>query len=142
MRTFRNLVTSLLVSAAACATLTVATPASASASADICTNNGPYSFKRSYETTYATIYAYSGSNCVGSYLSYGRTTLSGSNVVIYAYDAKCDNIGLKTYTSGGQSVTSTGCYNNPNKTVSRSSSGNYFWVEVNGYLSATASIPI
>jgi hypothetical protein len=112
--------------------------------ASTCTNNGPYSFRIAHETTYmATIYAYRGSGCRGDYISFGRAFLSGSDIILYAYDADCDSTGLTIYTSGGYSRASTGCgtvARTPK--LSRSLTGDYFWVEVRGYVSPLYSIPI
>ncbi|MFI7709224.1 hypothetical protein [Nonomuraea sp. NPDC049480] len=129
---------------AAISTLVVTTPAAATTATVLaCTNNGPYSFRTAVATTYSTIYVHRGSGCGGDAISYGRTTLVGSDVVIYAIDIACDNVGLTTTVSGGWSVPSTGCNTTNSHRTSRSSSGGTFWVTVGGrYMSPLHSIPI
>ncbi|MFC0106326.1 hypothetical protein [Kibdelosporangium aridum] len=139
MRSFRSLLTAGAMAVAATGSmLAVATPAAAAT----CTNNGPFSFKREVMETYSTIYAYRGANCPGNYISFGRTTLiDGGNIRMYAYDRACDNTGLTVKTASGLSLASTGCGTTAQRTVSRSSTGSYFYVSVGGYLSATNPIP-
>lgn len=145
MRCVRMLFTAVAVvifatlSASGVATSAAAAPMSVLAY----TNNGPYSFGTAVAETYSTIYVHRCSGCGGDAISYFRTTLVGADVVVYAIDLDCANVGLTTSTSGGVSVPSTGCGTTNSHRTSRSLAGSYFRVTVGGrYGSPTNSIPI
>ncbi|GIF13980.1 hypothetical protein [Actinoplanes teichomyceticus] len=115
------------------ATGIVGVAAASPASAASCTANGSYSFRQSTNPGYNTIWVYNNKTCSGSDIGSGRVKKSGSNMILSVYDNKCDNTGFHLYTHG-PSVTSTGCGNQPTKTVALSSFGypRNFWVNIDG----------